>query len=198
MQLSGTTTLLGLIGSPVAHSKSPAMYNYCFRKFHMDCAYLAFDVAADQVEQSVKAIRTLHMRGANVTMPFKTTVVPYMDRLTPAAETIQAVNTIVNEDGVLVGHNTDGCGYTQNLRRNGIEVAGKKITLIGLWRRRFLHRRTGCAGRRGGAGHLQSEGQVLAQHRRADGSHPQGRAQLCPLPPRPGRPGRPACGSRPL
>ena len=59
MQLSGTTTLLGLIGSPVAHSKSPAMYNYCFRKFHMDCAYLAFDVAADQVEQSVKAIRTL-------------------------------------------------------------------------------------------------------------------------------------------
>lgn len=131
MQLSGTTTLLGLIGSPVAHSKSPAMYNYCFRKFNMDCAYLAFDVAADQVEQSVKAIRTLHMRGANVTMPFKTTVVPYMDRLTPAAETIQAVNTIVNEDGVLVGHNTDGCGYTQNLRRNGIEVAGKKITLIG-------------------------------------------------------------------
>ena len=131
MQLSGTTTLLGLIGSPVAHSKSPAMYNYCFRKFHMDCAYLAFDVAADQVEQSVKAIRTLHMRGANVTMPFKTTVVPYMDRLTPAAETIQAVNTIVNEDGVLVGHNTDGCGYTQNLRRNDIEVAGKKITLIG-------------------------------------------------------------------
>lgn len=115
MQLSGTTTLLGLIGSPVAHSKSPAMYNYCFRKFHMDCAYLAFDVAADQVEQSVKAIRTLHMRGANVTMPFKTTVVPYMDRLTPAAETIQAVNTIVNEDGVLVGLNTDGCGYTQNL-----------------------------------------------------------------------------------
>ena len=71
------------------------------------------------------------MRGANVTMPFKTTVVPYLDRLTPAAETIQAVNTIVNEDGVLVGYNTDGCGYTQNLRRNGIEVAGKKITLIG-------------------------------------------------------------------
>ena len=131
MQLSGTTTLLGLIGLPVTHSKSPAMYNYCFRKFHMDCAYLAFDVAADQVEQSVKAIRTLHMRGANVTMPFKTTVVPYLDRLTPAAETIQAVNTIVNEDGVLVGYNTDGCGYTQNLRRNGIEVAGKKITLIG-------------------------------------------------------------------
>ena len=158
MQLSGTTTLLGLIGSPVAHSKSPAMYNYCFRKFHMDCAYLAFDVAADQVEQSVKAIRTLHMRGANVTMPFKTTVVPYLDRLTPAAETIQAVNTIVNEDGVLVGYNTDGCGYTQNLRRNGIEVAGKKITLIGCGGVGSCHRRTGGAGRCGGAGHLQSEG----------------------------------------
>ena len=54
-----------------------------------------------------------------------------MDELTPAAQAIQAVNTIVNEDGVLVGHNTDGCGYTQNLRRNGIEVAGKKIVLLG-------------------------------------------------------------------
>ena len=58
-------------------------------------------------------------------------VIPFLDELTPAARAIQAVNTIVNEDGVLVGHNTDGCGYTQNLRRNGIEVEGKKIVLLG-------------------------------------------------------------------
>ena len=58
-------------------------------------------------------------------------MIPFLDELTPAAQAIQAVNTIVNEDGVLVGHNTDGCGYTQNLRRNGIEVAGKKIVLLG-------------------------------------------------------------------
>ena len=58
-------------------------------------------------------------------------MIPFVDALTPAARAIQAVNTIVNEGGVLVGHNTDGCGYTQNFRRNGIEVAGKKIVLLG-------------------------------------------------------------------
>lgn len=131
LQISGTTTMLGLIGTPVAHSKSPAMYNHCFQKFGLDWAYLAFDVPAERTGEAVAAIRTLHMRGANVTMPCKNAVIPFVDALTPAARAIQAVNTIVNEDGVLVGHNTDGCGYTQNLRRNGIEVEGKKIVLLG-------------------------------------------------------------------
>ena len=123
--------MLGLIGTPVAHSKSPAMYNLCFQEFGLDWAYLAFDVPAERAGEAVAAIRTLHMRGANVTMPCKNAVIPFLDELTPAARAIQAVNTIVNEGGVLVGHNTDGCGYTQNLRRNGIEVAGKKIVLLG-------------------------------------------------------------------
>ena len=123
--------MLGLIGTPVEHSKSPAMYNLCFQEFGLDWAYLAFDVPAERAGEAVAAIRTLHMRGANVTMPCKNAVIPFLDELTPAARAIQAVNTIVNEDGVLVGHNTDGCGYTQNLRRNGIEVAGKKIVLLG-------------------------------------------------------------------
>ena len=131
LQISGTTTMLGLIGTPVAHSKSPAMYNHCFQKFGLDWAYLAFDIPAERAGEAVAAIRTLHMRGANVTMPCKNAVIPFLDELTPAARAIQAVNTIVNEDGVLVGHNTDGCGYTQNLRRSGIEVAGKKIVLLG-------------------------------------------------------------------
>lgn len=131
LQISGTTTMLGLIGTPVAHSKSPAMYNHCFQKFGLDWAYLAFDIPAERAGEAVAAIRTLHMRGANVTMPCKNAVIPFLDELTPAARAIQAVNTIVNEDGVLVGHNTDGCGYTQNLRRNGIEVEGKKIVLLG-------------------------------------------------------------------
>lgn len=123
--------MLGLIGTPVEHSKSPAMYNLCFQEFGLDWAYLAFDVPAERTGEAVAAIRTLHMRGANVTMPCKNAVIPFLDELTPAARAIQAVNTIVNEDGVLVGHNTDGCGYTQNLRRNGIEVEGKKIVLLG-------------------------------------------------------------------
>lgn len=131
MHLSGTTTLLGLIGTPVEHSKSPAMYNHCFQKFGLDWAYLAFDIPQEKAGDAVQAIRTLGMRGANVTMPCKNAVIPYLDKLTPAAEAIQAVNTIVNENGTLVGHNTDGCGYTQNLRRSGVEVKGKRIVLLG-------------------------------------------------------------------
>lgn len=131
MPISGTTRMLGLIGTPVAHSKSPAMYNYCCQKFGLDWAYLAFDVPQEKAAEAVAAIRTLNLRGANVTMPCKNAVIPYLDELSPAAKAIQAVNTIVNENGRLIGHNTDGCGYTQNLRRNGIEVAGKKIVLLG-------------------------------------------------------------------
>ena len=131
MHLSGTTTLLGLIGTPVEHSKSPAMYNHCFQKFGLDWAYLAFDIPQEKAGDAVQAIRTLGMRGANVTMPCKNAVIPYLDKLTPAAEAIQAVNTIVNENGTLVGYNTDGCGYTQNLRRGGVEVKGKRIVLLG-------------------------------------------------------------------
>ena len=92
MHLSGTTTLLGLIGTPVEHSKSPAMYNHCFQKFGLDWAYLAFDIPQEKAGDAVQAIRTLGMRGANVTMPCKNAVIPYLDKLTPAAEAIQAVN----------------------------------------------------------------------------------------------------------
>lgn len=123
--------MLGLIGTPVEHSKSPAMYNYCFAKYGLDCAYLAFDVPKEKAGEAVQAIRTLNIKGANVTMPCKNAVIPYLDKLTPAAEAIQAVNTIVNDNGVLTGHITDGCGYTLNMRAHGVEVAGKKIVLLG-------------------------------------------------------------------
>lgn len=88
MRLSGTTTMLGLIGTPVEHSKSPAMYN-CFAKYGLDWAYLAFDISPEKAGDAVQAIRTLHIRGANVTMPCKNAVIPYLDELTPAARAIQ-------------------------------------------------------------------------------------------------------------
>lgn len=69
MNITGKTRLLGLIGTPVEHSKSPAMYNYCFDKYGMDCVYLAFDVPMEKVKEGVEAIRTFNLRGANVTMP---------------------------------------------------------------------------------------------------------------------------------
>ena len=115
-RISGKTGLLGLIGSPVGHSASPAMYNYSFEKLGLDYAYLAFDIKVEQVKDAVAAMRTLHMRGCNVTMPDKTEAAKYMDELSPAAQIIGAVNTIVNDDGKLTGHITDGEGFVQNLR----------------------------------------------------------------------------------
>ncbi|MDE6903995.1 MAG: shikimate dehydrogenase [Lachnospiraceae bacterium] len=130
-RITGSTGLLGLIGSPVSHSGSPAMYNYSFKELGLDYAYLAFDVPITEVKNAMQAIKTFHMRGCNVTMPCKTEVVQYMDELSPAAKIIGAVNTIVNEDGKLVGHITDGTGFVDNLRDNGTEVKGKKITVAG-------------------------------------------------------------------
>lgn len=131
MNITAKTVLLGLIGTPVDHSKSPAMYNYCFEKYGMDCVYLAFDVPLEKAEDAVNAIRTFNMRGANVTMPLKGAVAPYLDELSPASKAIGVVNTIVNRNGKLTGYTTDGLGYTGDLRNNGVEVAGKKITLLG-------------------------------------------------------------------
>ena len=131
MPISGTTRMLGLIGTPVAHSKSPAMYNHCFEKFGLDWAYLAFDIPQEKAGEAVAAIRTLNLRGANVTMPCKGEALTYMDKLSPAARLMGAVNTIVNDNGVLTGHNTDGLGFVANLRVHGVDVKGKRMVILG-------------------------------------------------------------------
>ncbi|HIS44343.1 MAG TPA: shikimate dehydrogenase [Candidatus Scatomorpha merdigallinarum] len=131
MNIDGHTRLLGLIGTPVGHSKSPAMYNYCFDKYGLNCAYLAFDIPMEKVEEAVNALRTFNVMGANVTMPLKNAVIPYLDEVSAASQAIGSVNTIVNKDGKLTGYVTDGMGYTGELRRGGVEIAGKTVTLLG-------------------------------------------------------------------
>lgn len=130
-RISGHTGLLAVIGSPVGHSASPAMYNYSFERLGLDYAYVAFDIKTEEVKDAIAAMKTFKMRGCNVTMPCKTEVVKYMDELSPAARIIGAVNTIVNDDGRLIGHITDGEGFVNNLKDHGIDVEGKKITIAG-------------------------------------------------------------------
>jgi quinate/shikimate dehydrogenase len=129
--ITGKTGLYSLIGSPVDHSGSPAMYNFSFHKTGLDYAYMAFDIAIDRLPEAIAAIKTFKIKGSNVTMPCKAAVVEYMDELTPAARIIGAVNTIVNDNGRLTGNNTDGIGFVRNLKENGVEVKGKKITIMG-------------------------------------------------------------------
>lgn len=131
-RISGHTKLYCLIGSPVGHSGSPAMYNYSFERTGVDAAYLAFEIPLEQVEEGVAALKTLHVGGFNVTMPDKTAVAGIVDELSPAARLIGACNTVtVSEDGKLTGHNTDGIGFVQNLHENGVEVKGQKLVVLG-------------------------------------------------------------------
>lgn len=131
MRISGTTTLLGLIGTPVGHSGSPAMHNQAFETLNLDYAYLAFDIKENQVREFLDAARLLKMRGFNVTMPCKTETAKLVDELSTEARIIGAVNTVVNENGKLTGYNTDGIGFVRSLKERGVEVKGKSITLMG-------------------------------------------------------------------
>lgn len=129
--ISGHTELVGLLAYPIRHSDSPAMQTEAFRKAGIDCIQLAFEVDNSNLADAVQAIRALKMRGANVSMPNKTVVGQYLDRLSPEAALIGSVNTILNVDGVLTGYCTDGIGYMEALKHEGIEVKGKKITIVG-------------------------------------------------------------------
>ena len=130
-RITGHTELMGLMAYPIRHSSSPAMHNAAFAKLGLDYAYLAFEVDNDSLEGAVQGIRSLKLVGSNVSMPNKTVVHKYLDKLSPAAEMCGAVNTIVNEDGVLTGHITDGTGYMMSLKDNGVDVIGKKMTIVG-------------------------------------------------------------------
>ncbi|NTW72251.1 MAG: shikimate dehydrogenase [Eubacteriaceae bacterium] len=130
-RITGKTSLYSLIGSPVDHSGSPAMYNYSFEKTGVDAAYLAFDISLEELPDAIAAIKTLKIKGSNVTMPCKSEALKFMDELSPAARIVGAINTMVNENGKLTGHITDGVGFIRNLKEHGVEVKNKKITILG-------------------------------------------------------------------
>lgn len=130
-RITGRTRLTGLLGSPVAHSISPMMHNEAFRKLGLDYVYLAFDVGTDKLAAAVEGLKALNVRGFNLTMPDKNRMCMLCDQLSPAAEIIGAVNTVVNEDGVLMGYTTDGTGYMMAVKDAGYHIIGKKMTIFG-------------------------------------------------------------------
>ncbi|NDL68460.1 shikimate dehydrogenase [Clostridiales bacterium F-3ap] len=130
-RITGHTRLTGLLGSPVGHSISPMMHNESFRQLGLDYAYLAFDVGTDRLKTAVEGLKVLNARGFNVTMPDKNLMAELVDKLSTSAEIIGAVNTVVNDDGVLTGHNTDGTGYMLSVKDAGFDIIGKKMTLLG-------------------------------------------------------------------
>jgi shikimate dehydrogenase len=128
---SGTKQLLCLIGSPVAHSLSPAMHNLSCEILGLDYEYVTFEVKEHQVGEFLDKARRENIRGFNVTMPCKMETARLVDELSPAAKLMKASNTVVNENGKFIGHNTDGVGFVRNLLDHGVDVKDKVITLMG-------------------------------------------------------------------
>lgn len=129
--ITGHTKLTALLGSPVSHSISPLMHNESFRQLGLDYVYLCFDVTEETLPQAVSGLKTCGIRGFNLTMPCKNKIVELLDALSPAAQLIGAVNTVVNDDGRLIGYNTDGIGYMQAVKDAGHNIIGKTITVMG-------------------------------------------------------------------
>jgi shikimate dehydrogenase len=112
-------------------SKSPAMHTSVLKHFGIDGVYVPFRVEPKQLGGAVAGIRALNIAGANVTVPYKESVIPYLDDVSGEASEIGAVNTIVPEDGRLIGHNTDAKGFLDAVRDGGLQIAGKSTLIFG-------------------------------------------------------------------
>lgn len=129
--IDGQTALFGFIAHPARHSRSPRMHNLSFDYWGINARYLAFDVAPDGLTGTLAGIRSMGIAGVNLSMPFKQTVVPLLDGLTARAQRIQAVNTIKNEAGKLIGDSTDGAGVFQDLQHQGMSLTNQHIMVLG-------------------------------------------------------------------
>ncbi|MEK3903097.1 MULTISPECIES: shikimate dehydrogenase [unclassified Paenibacillus] len=124
--------LLGVMGDPIAQSKSPLMHGAALQALGLSGAYVPLHITPDKLGDAVQAIRTLGFRGVNVTIPHKVAVMEYLDRLDSSAVDVGAVNTIVNDNGILTGFNTDGIGYVRSLKTEAApDLTGTRILVIG-------------------------------------------------------------------
>ena len=129
MKIDGHTRLAAVVAKPIKHSISPFIHNTAFEKTAVNGVYLAWEIGVEDLEATVDNIRRYNMFGINLSMPYKQEVIQYLDELAPSARLIGAVNTVVNENGTLIGYNTDGKGFFKSLPSFAIQ--GKKMTILG-------------------------------------------------------------------
>jgi len=131
-QVSGATRLAGVIGNPIGHSLSPAIFNAAFAATGLDWIYLAFDVASGRAAGALDAMRTLGLAGLSVTMPHKDAIAELVDHCTPEAAALRAVNCVVPTADGLVGDNTDGPGFLDALQAElGFDTSGRRVVVVG-------------------------------------------------------------------
>lgn len=129
--LTGHTKVFCIIGHPVEHSMSPTMWNPALQELGLDYIYVAYDVHPDNLEKAVEAFRVFGIRGANVTIPHKNTIMKFLDEIDPIAEKMGAINTVKNEDGYLKATNTDASGAKKSLIDAGCSIEDKNILFLG-------------------------------------------------------------------
>ena len=130
MRIDGYTRMAAVIAKPIRHSISPFIHNHAYQLTATNAVYLAWEVTEEEVEQSLQQVRVLDMLGANISMPYKKKVLPYLDQLDESAQLMGSVNTIVQKDGRLTGYNTDGLGFLKSLPKT-FSIKNKKLVLLG-------------------------------------------------------------------
>ncbi|MEP6756339.1 MAG: shikimate dehydrogenase [Chthonomonadales bacterium] len=127
----GKLNLIGLFGFPVEHSLSPAMHNAAIAALHLSYSYIPFSVRPEDLGPAIRSLKILSIRGVNLTIPHKISALPFMDEVTDEVKMVGAMNTVVNEDGRLVGHTTDGAGLSRSLAEIGFCCANKPALILG-------------------------------------------------------------------
>lgn len=125
------TKLFGILGTPIKHTLSPAMHSYMAEKYHVDMAYIAFDVSGENLKKAIDGVKAIGAKGFNITAPHKIAIMDCIDVINSEATYMGSVNTVVNKDGIWHGYNTDGDGYCHSLTLEGFEISDKKVLVMG-------------------------------------------------------------------
>ena len=131
MNINSSTKLICLLGQPVKQSFSPSIHNYLSEKYEKNNAYMCFEVERGDLKSAVEGMKAFKVKGCNVTIPHKVDIIQYLDEVDKNAKLIGAVNTIKNNDGKLIGYNTDGIGFVKSLLDVCSNLKSKKIMIIG-------------------------------------------------------------------
>lgn len=131
MEIKWDTKLYCLIGKPIDKSLSPIIHNNIFKILSKNSIYIAFNIENEELLNTIDGFKAMNVEGFNVTIPYKKSIIKYLDALSPEAKIIGAVNTVKKHNGKLIGYNTDGDGFLQTFYDNNICIKNKKILLIG-------------------------------------------------------------------
>jgi shikimate dehydrogenase len=120
-----------VIGNPIEHSLSPELHNYWIKKNNIDAIYEKQKLNDDQLEQYISKVKDKTIDGINVTIPFKKTIIPYLDELSTEAKSTQSVNTIYQKDNKVIGHNTDIFGFKTSIEKTKYDLENKEVLILG-------------------------------------------------------------------